>query len=246
MHLRHRLSLCGIALPLLLGLAGCLTSRTYTVQVDAIAREGTDAPATPSGQSYHIRTRNPRLDEGSLRYKEVADYVRTALSGRGLYEAPSPEKADIVIEIDYGMEAPRIKFESLSNPVFVQMAGAVREEIIPVRDSSGNIMGYRTVVIQEPERNEFMGMQESIRPVLVHEKYLRLSARTNQESPEGRPAPEVWNIIVSTEDGGQELRQCIPVLASVTADYIGANTKEERPVKIAEGDEAVAFVKQGL
>ena len=226
-------------------LAGCISSQTYTVQVDSIAATGDNQPA-PSGQSYHIRTRNPRLNEDSLRYKEVADYVRTALSGRGMYEAPSPDKADVVIDIDYGMESPRIKFETLSNPVVVHVAGTVREELVAIRDTSGNIVGYRSITLQEPDRNEFMGMKETIQPVLIYEKYLRLSARTNQETAEGRPAAEVWSVNVSTEDGSQELRKYLPVLASASADYIGVNTKEERPVKINEGDEGVAFVKQGL
>lgn len=226
-------------------LAGCISSQTYTVQVDSIAATGDNQPA-PSGQSYHIRTRNPQLNEDSLRYKEVADYVRTALSGRGMYEAPSPDKADVVIDVDYGMESPRIKFETLSNPVVVQVAGTVREELVAIRDTSGNIVGYRSITLQEPDRNEFMGMKETIQPVLIYEKYLRLSARPNQETAEGRPATEVWSVNVSTEDGSQELRKYLPVLASASADYIGVNTKEERPVKINEGDEGVTFVKQGL
>ncbi|MFZ5496453.1 MAG: hypothetical protein ACOZE5_14105 [Verrucomicrobiota bacterium] len=242
------LAVLGSLASLLLGLVltGCITSHTYTVQVDAIAAPAETGPSARPAQSYHILTRNPQLDEKSLRYKEVADYVRTALSGKGMYEAPSPEKADVLIDIDYGMDAPRIKFETYSNPVVIEVAGNVREEQVAIRDTSGNLVGYRTVYIQEPSRNEFMGMRESVQPVLIYEKYLRLSARSNREADEGRPAPEVWSVSVSTEDGGQELRKYMPILASATADYIGRNTKEEKPVKVGEGDETVAFIKKGL
>lgn len=233
-------------LPVLLGLAACNANKTYTVQVDAISTPAETGRSNPSAQSYHLRTRNPRLNEDSLRYQEVADYLRTALSGRGMYEAPGPEQADVVIELDYGMEEPRIKFETISNPVMVEVAGAIREEVVPVRDESGNLLGYRTIVTQEPSRHEFMGVQEEIRPVLIYEKFLRVSARTNQQTTEGRLPPEVWSVNVSTEDGSQELRRYLPVLASATADYIGVNTREERPVKINENDEGVTFVKQGM
>lgn len=229
-----------------LGLTACDANKTYTVQVDAIASPTETGRAAPSAQSYHIRTHNPRLNEDSLRYKEVAGHVRTALSGRGMYEAPSPDLADVVIELDYGMEEPRIKFETISNPVIVEVAGQVREEVIPVRDSNGTIIGYRTIVTQDPTRHEFMGVQEDIRPVLVYEKFLRVSARVNEPATEGRLPPEVWSVNVSTEDGSQELRRYLPLLASATADYIGVNTREERPVKINENDDGVAFVRQGM
>jgi hypothetical protein len=245
MQLRFQWAILVAAAPLLMNLTGC-DGRSYTVQIDAIATPAATGPTPPTGQSYHIRSQNPQLNEDSLRYKEVADYVRTALSGRGMYEAPSPDKADVVIDIDYGMEAPRIKYETTSSPVVVEIAGAVREEVVAVRDSFGNIIGYRTIITQEPDRHEFMGMDQSIRPVLVYEKFLKVSARPNQEATEGRAPPEIWSVNVSTEDGSQELRKYMPVLASATADYIGVNTREEKPVKMSERDEGVVFVKQGM
>jgi hypothetical protein len=237
---------CVLGSAILLGLSACSESKTYTVQVDAISAPAMTGQPAPSGQAYHIRTQNPRMDENSLRFKEVADYVRTALSGRGMYEVTTPEQADVVIDLDYGMEAPRIKYETMSNPVMAEVAGAVREEVIPIRDNNGTILGYRTITIQDPARHEFLGVEESIRPVLIYEKYLKVSARANQETSEGRLPPEVWSVNVSTEDSSQELRKYMPILASASADYIGVNTREEKPVKINEGDPAVAFVKQGM
>ncbi len=227
-------------------LAGCNSTKTYTVQVDAIAAPAELGQLAESAQSYHIRSQNPKLDESSLRYKEVADYVRTALSGKGMYEAPSPDKADVVIDIDYGMDAPRIKFETISHPVMALVQGEVREAVVPVRDRTGKIIGYQTVLVREPPRQEFVGMQESIQPVIVYEKYLKLSARANQEAVEGRAPPEVWSVNVSAEDNSQELRKYMPILASATADYIGTNTKESKPIKIREDDEVVSFVKRGM
>lgn len=230
----------------LTAITGCNSTQTYTVQVDAIAAPTELGTPAPAAQSYHIRSHNPRLDESSLRYREVADYVRTALSGKGMYEAPSPDLADVVIDIDYGMDAPRVKFETVSNPIVVTVPGEIREQVVPVRDQSGNIIGYRTVFVQSPPRSEFMGMQESVRPVIVYEKFLKLSARTNKEAAEGRPPPEVWSVNVSAEDKSQELRKYMPILASATADYIGTNTKESKPVKIQEDDEVVTFIKKGM
>jgi hypothetical protein len=241
------ISVLAVALATLtIAFTGCNSSSTYTVQVDAIATPPEVGKPAPAAQSYHIRTHNPRLDESSLRYKEVTDYVRTALSGKGMYEAPSPELADVVIDIDYGMDAPRVKFETVSNPIMVMVPGAIHTQEVPIRDREGKIIGYRTVTLREPSRQEFAGMQESVQPVVVYEKFLKLSARTNKEADEGRAPPEVWSVNVSAEDKSQELRKYMPILASATADYIGTNTKESKPIKINEGDEVVTFIKKGM
>lgn len=250
----NRLASSRIAMALLGATAalvtGCNTTKTYTVQVDAISKPvEVGKPAAPA-QSYHIRSQNPKLDDSSLRYKEVADYVRTALSAKGMYEAPSAATADVVIDIDYGMDAPRVKFETISQPIFVQTPSQTIEQrvLVPVRDpTTGQInMVERTVLVHQPGHTEMLGMQESIQPVVVYEKYLKLSARENRDAAEGRAPPEVWSVNVSAEDNSQELRKYIPILASATADYIGTNTKESKPVKINESDEVVSFIKKGM
>ncbi|AOS43678.1 hypothetical protein Verru16b_00730 [Lacunisphaera limnophila] len=228
---------------------GCNTTETYTVQVDAIATPTEVGKPAPAAESYHIRTRNPQLDEGSLRYKEVTDYVRTALSGKGMYEAPNAEQADVVIDVDYGMDAPRIKYQTISTPIIHQQPSRMVSQTRTITrvTSTGETITYLvTEQVLVPGSTEFLGIQESIQPVIVYEKFLKLSARTNQEADEGRPAPEVWSVNVSAEDDSQELRKYMPILASATADYIGTNTKESKPVKIKEGDEVVTFIKKGM
>jgi len=229
---------------------GCDGSKTYTVQVFAISQPPETGQPAKAAQSYHIRTHNPKLDESSLRYKEVADYVRTALSGKGMYEAPSPDKADIVIDIDYGMEAPRVKFETVSNPIYVQTRGEIieREMMVAVRDPNTGQVSLRKIVVQTegPPRTEVLGVEETVQPVIVYEKYLKLSARPNQTVEEGRVPAEVWSVNVSAEDNSNQLRKYMPILASATADYIGTNTKESKPVKINDRDEVVTFIKKGM
>jgi hypothetical protein len=97
-----------------------------------------------------------------------------------------------------------------------------------------------------PGREEFLGMREEVTPVVVYEKYLKVSARENKEGTEGKAPAEVWSVNVSAEDRSQELRKYIPILASATADYIGTNTKESKPVRIDEKDDVVKFIKKGM
>ena len=233
-----------------LGLFTGCTSTTYTVQVDAISQpKDKSAEAAPPAQSYYIHSKNPRLDETSLRYKEVSDYVKTALSGKGMYEAPKPEAADVVIDIDYGMDAPRVKFETVSTPIIMNSQDRIETRQVThlERQPDGT---YRTVTedvrVVVPGTPEFAGMREEVIPLIVYEKFLKVSARENKENSEGKAPAEVWSVNVSAEDKSQELRKYIPILASATADYIGTNTKESKAVTIDEKDEVVKFVKKGM
>src|SRR5688572_17730628 len=73
-RLRHRLLLVSGA-ALAIAFAGCATSSTYKVKVDAITKPVASANAV----SYKLKSKDPRLGEENLRYREAAEFVRTAL-----------------------------------------------------------------------------------------------------------------------------------------------------------------------
>jgi hypothetical protein len=230
---------------LLVLLAGCKTT-TYTLQVDAISQAGEVAQAAREPKSFKVVSHNPRIAEDSLRYHEVSGYVKTALSGKGLYEAPAAEHADLIIEIDYGMETPRMKYETVKTPIVVFQEGAPSRERMPVSTTASGQIVERTIRVPGPQVRKIVGWKEETEPVVVYEKFLKVSARENQETVEGRPPPEVWSVNVSAEDQSNELRKYLPILASATADYIGTNTKREKSVAVSEGDETVQFIKKGM
>ena len=89
----------------LLLLSGCVS--TTEVKVDSLAK-----PNAETAVSYEIHNKNPLLADDSLRYKEAADYVKTALSGKGMYEAPGNTKADLVGDLDYGVGPPQSRLET--------------------------------------------------------------------------------------------------------------------------------------
>jgi hypothetical protein len=172
--------------------AGCQTN-TYDVKINAIANA-----EKPSGVSYRIVTKNggdPRTD---LRTKEAVEYVKAALSGRGLYEAPNPENAEMVVEVDYDVEPPRVEFEQRSVPVFAQIQGGIRSVIVPTRTASGDVR-YRRISVMDPPSQELIGFEQKTIPVTVYEKYLRVSARENVASGDDAPPEQLWSVYVSNE-----------------------------------------------
>lgn len=221
-------------------LAGGCASTSYDVKVDAITR-----PVPASVQSYRLKSKNPALGEENLRYKEAADFVRTALSGKGLYEAPNENAADMVVEIDYGMEAPRTKIERVSVPVYAQVGGGVRYDTVPVVDSRGNAT-LRTVAVYEPPRSELVGYDDMPRQVTVYEKYLRITARENKPAMEGRPPNELWSVTATAEDESKDLRKYLPIMAAATGDYIGRDTGQQAVVRVKGDGEGVEFIRRKM
>ena len=224
---------------------GCSTS-SYLVKVDAISKSpATKVGATAAPQSYQLKSKNPALGDENLRYKEAADYVKTALSGKGLYEASSAEKADIVVELEYGIDAPRSKIETVSVPVYAQTGGGVRYEQVPVVDAKGN-QSVRTVAVYNAPRTELVGYDEVNRPVTIYEKYLHITARENKPGAEGRPPSEVWSISVTAEDESKDLRKYLPILASATVDYIGKDSATQQSIRIKDPSQLTSFIKKGM
>ncbi|MEO7412086.1 MAG: hypothetical protein ABIZ81_01910 [Opitutaceae bacterium] len=217
---------------------GCATR--HEIKVDAISQ-----PSPKEVVSYKLKTKAPPGEADSLRMQEATEFIKTALSGRGLYEAPNPDQADMVVDVDFGIEAPRVRMEVTSVPIYAQVGGGVRYEQVSVRDAKG-VVSSRTVPVYEPPRTEMIGYRDVITPVSIYEKYLRISAHENKAIVEGKPPAEIWSVSVKSEDESKDLRKYLPLLASATVDYIGKDTKIEQVVKVGENDATVTFVKKGL
>lgn len=218
--------------------SGCGT--TYAVKVDAISK-----PAAQEAGSYRIKNKNASLPEDNLRYKEAANYVKTALSGRGLYEAPADVTPDIIVELDYGIAPPSVRMEETSVPVYAQTGGGVNYTPMPVTDPKGNVT-IRTVPVYEPTRTELVGYRDVITPVAVYEKYLHISARENRQTTEGKAPAEIWSVNTSLEDESKDIRKYLPLLASASMESIGTDTGSQRTIKLKENDQNVGFVKKGM
>ncbi len=233
-----RRHLLWLALPVLL-LAGCGT--THVVKVDSLAK-----PRAEQSVSYEIKNRNPLVADDSLRYKEAENLVKTALSGRGMYEAPPNTKPDMVVDLDYGVGPPQMKRETVSEPVYITLPGQIRTERVQVGTDSQGRPIYQTITVQDPPTTEFAGFREYIVTVVVYEKYVKLSARENKEMTEGRPAAEIWTVDVTSEGESRDIRKNLPVLVAASIDYIGKDSQGQKTIRIKDSSSDIAFVKKGL
>jgi hypothetical protein len=220
-------------------LAGCAT--TTEVKIDSLAKPNAEASV-----SYEIKNRNPLVADDSLRYKEAAGHVRTALSGKGMYEAPPGVTPDMVVHLDYGVGPPVSKRETISEPVYITIPGRIRTERVQVGTDAQGRPIYTTITVQDPPTTEFAGFREYQITVTVYEKYLKLSARENAPQVEGRPPNEIWTVDVTSEGESRDIRKKLPVLVAASIDYIGKDSEGQKTIRIKDNDADVAFVKKGM
>lgn len=219
--------------------SGC--ANTYEVKVDSLAK-----PKAEDAISYKINNRNLQVADDSLRHKEAVGFVRTALSGKGMYETTDATRADVVVDLDYGVGPPQIRRETVSEPVYITMPGQVRTERVQVgTDRNGNPI-YQTVTYQDPPRTEFAGYRDYIVTTVVYEKYLRMSARDTKPAAEGQPPTEIWTVDVTSEGESHDLRRTLPVLAAASIDYVGKDSHGQKVIRLKDSSKDVAFVKKGM
>ena len=149
----------------------------------------------------------------------AAALSKDALAARGLHEAPAGTKPDMIIELEYGR-------------------GPGQTSLVyrgPSHTSKANIWP------REPDA----------KLVIVFEKYLQLTARESPATAESATPPphgslpdrgeELWSVRVAVEDQEKQLAPYLPVLASVSVDYIGRNSGAEMHVAVDAGKAAAAL-----
>jgi hypothetical protein len=218
--MRMSFPVCLVSFALLL--SGCATS--YRVKIDATAKPGADAI------SYALRNAASAEEGDSLRYREVANHVRTALSGRGLYEAPPNVTPDVIVSIDYGV-TPHVRREMIMRP---READILSTPGIGV-DSEGN-----RVTPKPPTMEQVMVV------TTTYEKYLHLTARENKPSEKDGVSSDIWSVDVTSEGKSKNLREYVPILVAASIEYVGKDSQGQKSIRIKDADADVTFVKKGM
>lgn len=224
---------------LVLLLSGCAT--TYRFKVDAVKNQD----VSEQKQSFVIVSANPEMDVEDLRFKEAEAFVKTALSSKGMFEAPAGDESQMTVEVDFGMEEPRTKFQTVSEPVYALVGGGTRTVTVPVTDAQGRVR-YVTYVVYDPPQRELIGFRDRVITYQVYEKYLRITARETKEQAGDRPPRELWSVYVVNEDEKDDLREYVPLMVSAAMDSINENASSKKDVVLKDSDERVVFVKKGM
>ena len=91
--------------------------------------------------------------------------------------------------------------------------------------------------------NRSLGMPRTSGMPATTENFLQLSARRPKTDGGPGKGEEIWNVRTTIMEERIDLTTLIPVLAAVSADYIGQDTQVERSTKISEKQPNVVLIK---
>lgn len=209
---------CAFMLLAAAALAGCssVSSKRHVVRITSAVD-----PEKSSGFSYTLAP-DPPGKGADVFHTQVKERVRTALAQRGMYESPTPARADVVVSFDYGEYPPQTQVTTVTEPVFVEpgMSSGIMGPGALSSSSRNPLGSSRSQVV----------MVESIRVTQTQEKYFRLDARENRLEK-----ARIWSVDASIEDEGTPIAECIPAMVDAIIEYIGYRTPKPEEVVIRLG-----------
>ncbi|MCC5841058.1 MAG: hypothetical protein JJT96_13155 [Opitutales bacterium] len=228
-------------LALTLFLMGCATSHILTV--DALRDDRYIPPRSSEPTLYYLTSADSMEQRETLRFREAAGFVETALAARGYARTQDRMRAQVIIEMDATLSDPQSQTQNFSEPIYVRRWGYSRVLRVPIVNERGQVTGFTYTRIIEPPRTELAGWVDRERRITVFEKALSLSAF---EARSGERGAELWTIRVAKVDDSNDLRAALPHLAAGAYPFIGEQTEGKVTVRIRENDENLAFIRRGI
>ncbi len=195
---------------------GCATTppkTSHVIKVNAVALE-----APQKGTAFALVPARGAVDDSTLLYAEAARVVTHALQTKGLYVAPTIEKAAVIIELDYGMAPPRSSARAAA-------------PAMPPREVRAGV----------PTETDVANLRSAARGPL--EKHLVLTARETKRADD-EPPRTLWKVELSTVDLSNDLRKYLPLLATAALDQIGVDTGGDQLVRVDETDKSVQLLRK--
>lgn len=213
---------------LALTLAGCAS--TISVKSDPRAAAGAEGDL-----SYSVPSANPQIAQDAPRYSDAVKFVKAGLAAKGMREATDPQRADLVVSLDYGVGPAQRVHGTITEPVYVTVPGAVETiEVADGVDAKGNPI-YRRETRRDPPTTQLTGFRDLPTSYVVYEKYARLTARENKPAPSGGPPEVVWTIEATCEGDSRSLRKDLPLMVAAAIETIGKDTRGSKSVRLKDG-----------
>jgi hypothetical protein len=219
---------CLAGFALAVSLAGCAAPQTksdvpltHVVKVNATATE-----APKKGSAFTIVPVRGSVDDSTLLYAEATRVVTSALQTKGLHAAPHVEKADVIVEIEYGMAPPRVASRGiLLTPELAEPPPTPPRAGVPTETNVANL------------RSAARGPLE---------KRLVLTAKEAKKITDDSPTPPrtLWSVELTTIDLSNDIRRYFPILASVALDQMGNDSGGSQLVRVNENDKTVVLLKK--
>ncbi len=220
-----------LALGTALHFCGCASSHRFTVEADRQTERG--VPERSYRLTASVADRSP-VATTALSRQFVSD-VRTALSGRGLFEAPEGVAPELEIRVELVQGAAVHRTLTHEVPIYVSGPSAGLESQKDGRSRTGGVALPKKV-----------GEQTVTQVVTVYPKALRLTARSTSQLAGGGDSAPLWTVLVTNEDESNDLAHHSRLMVAAAMDLIGRDTGAPQEVVLSGRDGRVAFIEQGI
>lgn len=227
----HRILL---RLVLLLTVAACASTTTYSVTVSSIA----DPTATSFG-TYTMIPLDESMTHTDLQFQEYARYVRSSLPrSMGLYVEPDADPEAVVI-LAYGIGDPATEVSSFAIPQFGQ-TGISSAQTYGTVSSYGNYGTYSGTTNFTPTYG-ITGYTTHVASQRTYQRHISLFAY-DLRSASSEPR-QVWQTVIQSRGTNGDLRSVFPVMIAAASPSIARNANESVSIDIDENDPKVSSLK---
>jgi len=182
------------------------------------------------------------MKDSDLRFKEAANFVQTALEGKGFHVVEDIKSADTLVEISFGVADPREITEVRSYPQTYWHPGFSYAIRIPIYDKGGFVIDYQTRIVREPSRS-YTHWEDRVETGTVFEKFLKIEAYDNRLGAPSQEPLQLWSVVVSNSDYSDDIRDYLPYMVAAAIPYIGQDTGSQVFVSMQDDDPIAQFIR---
>ena len=212
-------------------LTGCAATTRYSVRIRSIS----DA-AHSAGTNYVLRPGTKDVSSADRQFGELAGYVRRMLAELDYTEVKTPDVADIVVLLRYGLDTSSMDRDRLARRTLYMTGGAVpvvpAVAYVPVSTSlSSSGLAYAP---------PYAEVAPLITPVTaVYSRWLSLEAVDAHASEK----VTLWKVAAVESGYYPDLEKLFPIMLAACEPFIGRTTKKEVVVYLREDDEEVSIIR---
>ena len=231
----HRLTVAVVTL----FLVGC--SPKVAVRVDSIVAQGN----LLREKRYVLYSGMQGTSVDDLYFREYGKYFREILKKHGYHQVNQPEGADLAIYFSYGITGGEEVHHTYTRPVYAIVGGETIDITETETDAEGRkIKTTKTVTI--PTRSRIVGVETRKESYTVFTAYAVLEAKeiNGAKGHTDKSMQTLWKTTITTTSKLDDLRRIMPMMAAVSAPYLGKNSGEIVTVKLRDSDARVLEMKR--
>lgn len=194
--------------------------------------------------SYQIECPAQPPRDPTIFYDIAKSYARAALSSKGMFEASAGTTPEMIVEIDFAVEVPRIEVRTSTSDVTEWVAATTTTVTETTKQANGTAT-TSTRTVTEPAHSEKVGEETHEEEVEIFPMFFRMTAREYSAKP-GERGRQLWSVYVTHEDLKNDLDAFLPMMIAAAMDYIDRQTNEEKTVEISNKDRRLSFVLRGM